>query len=209
MDDVSEESCGLQVWLEKLQATDDVAFDEIRGEIIRHSCDRLEKLARTMLRNYPRLRRWEQTSDVLQNALLRLHQALVTIRPTGAHQFFGLAAMQIRRELIDMTRHHFGPEGAAAKHQTDAVQLFSGGPSTIDKQPDAHGEPTSLEEWTSFHEAAQQLPDAEREVFDLYWYEGLDQKTVATLLNVSDRTVKNRWRSAKLSIRDKLANGEG
>ncbi|WP_010585756.1 RNA polymerase sigma factor [Schlesneria paludicola] len=204
MHDAADESHALQAWLEKLQATDGVALDEVRSEIIRHSCDRLEKLTRTMLRNYPRLRRWEQTGDVLQNALLRLHQALVTIRPSGAQQFFGLAAMQIRRELIDMTRHHFGPEGAAAKHQTDSVQLMSGGDSILDGHPDVQSEPSSLEEWTAFHEAVQRLPDPEREVFDLYWYEGFDQKTIARLLNVTDRTVKNRWRSAKLAIRDGL-----
>ena len=201
MDESDKSTEQLQTWIDRLHSTDQADFDRVRGEIIRHASDRLENLARTMLRNYPRLRRWEQTGDVLQNALLRLHQALATIRPDSARQFFGLAATQIRRELIDLTRHHFGPEGAAARHHTDGVDLASGDRATIANAASEHSEPSSLVEWTEFHEAVQRLPDAEREVFDLYWYEGLDQKGVASLLGITDRTVKNRWRSAKLLLR--------
>ena len=42
------------------------------------------------------------------------------------------------------------------------------------------------------------LPDAEREVFDLLWYEGLTQVEAANVLGVTERTIKNRWRNAKL-----------
>jgi DNA-directed RNA polymerase specialized sigma24 family protein len=65
--------------------------------------------------------------------------------------------------------------------------------------------PASLTEWTAFHEAVQRLPDDERDVFDLHWYQGLDQKVVAGILGVTDRTVKNRWRNAKLRLRQMLA----
>ena len=204
--DGDDRNSTLQEWIERLHATDAAALDEVRHEIIKHASDRLEKLVRRMLRNYARLRRWEQTGDVLQNALLRLHHALSTIRPVSAREFFGLAATQIRRELIDLTRHHFGPEGAAANHHTDDVRIATEGGSTVDRQADVRNEPSSLAEWTEFHEAVQRLPDAERNVFDLYWYEGLDQKTVASLLHVTDRTVKNRWRRAKLLIREMLSD---
>ena len=78
------------------------------------SASDLERLTRRMLKDYARLRRWEQTGDVLQNALLRLHRALASERPRSVRAFLALAATQIRRELIDLSRHHFGPEGQAA-----------------------------------------------------------------------------------------------
>jgi RNA polymerase sigma factor (sigma-70 family) len=208
MNDVAGNTAALKAWIEKLRASDPTAFDQVRHEVINHAGGRLEKLVRKMLKDYPRLRRWEQTSDILQNSLLRLHQALVTIRPESLSQFFGLAATQIRRELIDLSRHHFGPEGEAAHHHTDLVDPASDRQSSIEREPDRQSEPSSLEEWTEFHEAVQRLPDAEKAVFELYWYEGLDQKTIAGLLNVTDRTVKNRWRSAKLLIRDMLADDQ-
>ncbi len=196
----------LQSWLEQLKSADGARADEARRAVINHAGERLEKLARKMLTNYPRLRRWEQTGDVLQNALLRLHRSLSTIRPDSVRQFYGLAATMIRRELIDMTRHHFGPAGAAASHHTDGPNKESDGVSAVERLHDSRNEPSSLAEWTEFHDAVERLPEPEREVFDLYWYEGLDQKTIASILNITDRTVKNRWRNAKLLLQSLLAD---
>jgi RNA polymerase sigma factor (sigma-70 family) len=63
---------------------------------------------------------------------------------------------------------------------------------------------TNLDRWTLFHEAIGHLPEEEREVFHLVWYLGADQKTIATLLNCSERTVKYRWRSAREAVRAEL-----
>ena len=52
-----------------------------------------------------------------------------------------------------------------------------------------------------------QLPDEEREVFDLIFYQELSQADAAELLDVSVRTVKRRWRSAKLLLHD-VMDGE-
>lgn len=48
------------------------------------------------------------------------------------------------------------------------------------------------------------LPEEEREIFDLLWYQGLTQAEAANLLNISDRTVKRRWQSARLLLHDRL-----
>ncbi|HEV3344554.1 MAG TPA: sigma-70 family RNA polymerase sigma factor [Pirellulales bacterium] len=206
MEDALDDTAGLERSLHQLKASEGEAFDQARDTVIEHASSRLERLVHRMLRNYPRLRRWEETGDVLQNAVLRLHRSLATVRPESARQFYGLAAAQIRRELIDLTRHHFGPRGEAAKHHTDGPQ--AGDDGLVANQPDLSGEPASLAEWTEFHEAVRRLPEAEREVFELHWYEGLDQKKVAAILGVSDRTIKNRWRNAKLSLRRMLTGDD-
>jgi DNA-directed RNA polymerase specialized sigma24 family protein len=61
-----------------------------------------------------------------------------------------------------------------------------------------------LERWSLFHEAIDGLPPALREVFDLVWYVGADQKTIAGLLGCSERTVKSRWRDARVAVRAAL-----
>ncbi len=55
-----------------------------------------------MLRDYPRVKRWEDSDDVLQNALIRLLQALAAVKISTAKDFYALAALQIRRELLDL-----------------------------------------------------------------------------------------------------------
>jgi hypothetical protein len=69
-----------------------------------------------MLRNYPRLRRWEQTDDVFQTAALSLFRSLTKVKPKTTREFFGLAVTKFRHTLIDRARHHFGPHGQAAHH---------------------------------------------------------------------------------------------
>jgi RNA polymerase sigma-70 factor (ECF subfamily) len=196
----------LQRWLEQMRQNDEAVFHEARSQAISHTAGRLEELTRRMLRHFPRLRRWEQTGDVLQNAVLRLHRSLAAIRPESARQFYGLAATQIRRELLDLSRHHFGPQGAAAHHHTDGADNVEGTDDRIAATEAPTGEPATLAGWTEFHEKVQSLPDSDREIFDLLWYEGLSQEEAATLLSVTVRTIKNRWRNAKLTLRQFLDN---
>jgi RNA polymerase sigma factor (sigma-70 family) len=173
-----------------------------RDEIIAHVCDRLRGLTRKMLRDDVKVRRWEQTDDVLQNALLRLHRSLAQVRPTSAEQFYGLAATQIRRELIDLARHHFGPRGVSAKHQTDHS---IGDRRSLHDYPGHVSEPQDIDAWTRFHEEVERLPHDERRAFDLLWYEGMSQPEAAQILDVSLKTVKRRWQSAKILLRERLA----
>jgi RNA polymerase sigma-70 factor (ECF subfamily) len=188
----------LQRLLDCLQRGDETA----RDALIRHSCDRLLRLTRKMLRGFPRLRRWEQTDDVLQNALLKLHTSLSEVRPASVSHFLGLAATQVRRSLIDLARHHFRAEGDAAHHETDNSRCERGG--LIKNQPDRSSQPQTLGQWSNFHEHIESLPVQEREVFNLLWYQGLEQAEAANVLGVDVRTIRRRWRSARRMICDAM-----
>lgn len=169
-------------------------------ELVAKAAQRLTKLTRKMLQNYPRLRRWEQTDDVFQNAVIRLHRSLSEVKPETVPQFFGLATTQIRRTLIDLARHHFGPEGIGAKHQSDGGRSASGGAQHAERATDRSEEPGSLEAWASFHETIETLPVDEREAFQLVWYGGMTQREVADALKVSERTIIRRLNHARLLI---------
>ena len=86
----------------QLQALLDQGNDQAYEELLGLASVRLQKLARKMLRDFPKLRRWEQTDDIFQSAALRLHRSLSEVKPESVRQFFGLAATQIRRTLIDL-----------------------------------------------------------------------------------------------------------
>jgi RNA polymerase sigma-70 factor (ECF subfamily) len=186
--------------LDRLRAGDGSA----RDRLIALAQSRFVALARARLRRYPHVRRWEQTDDLLQAALMRLHRSLAEVRPEGVPHFDNLAASQIRRELIDLARHYYGPEGLGANHHPDGAD--SG--SRLDQVPESSGRPESLEAWAAFHEAVERLPEEERQVVDLLWYRGLTHAQAAEALGVATKTVQRRWASARLMIRDALG-GEG
>lgn len=170
---------------------------EARCRVIEHACDRVRTLTRKMLRAYPKVRRWSETDDVLQNALLRLHRSLAEVRPESARQFYGLAATQIRRELLDLAKHFHGARGVGANHHSD-------GGASADRASGDPLEPETLEAWARFHEQVESLPDDEREVVQLIWYEGLRQPEAAAVLGVSLATLKRRWQAARLRLSELL-----
>jgi len=186
-----------QILLNLAAKGDERAYEDLVARV----SERLVRLTRKMLRNYPHLRRWEQTDDVFQNAAIRLHRSLKKVQPDSVRAFFGLAAVEIRRTLIDLIRHHFGPEGAAGKYESDVNRASEDrSRGILHNEPDQHDDPHSLEAWSRFHEAVERLPDDEREVMHLIWYGGMKQAEAASLLGVSVPTVKRRWYRARLQL---------
>ncbi len=171
-----------------------------RDRLIALAQGRFVALARAMLRRYPQVRRWEQTDDLLQAALMRLHRSLAQVRLEGVKHFDNLAAAQIRRELIDLARHYHGPEGLGANHHTDGAEPDG----RLARIADPSGRPETLQEWAAFHEAVDRLPEEERQIIGLLWYGGLSHAQAAEALGVSTKTVQRRWTSARLMIRDAL-----
>lgn len=190
----------LRALIDRALNGNDVAYDDL----LNHACDRLRQLTRKMLHGYPQLRRWEQTDDVLQNSMIRLHRALADVRLESVRHFFRLAASVVRRELIDLARHHLGPEGAGAHHHTDGQPADdAGGSLHVDAM-----EPYDLSSWTEFHLEVENLPDDEQEVVSLLFYEGLTQEEAAKVLSISLRTLKRRWQAAKLRLSEVLHGDE-
>ncbi|MEW4564430.1 sigma-70 family RNA polymerase sigma factor [Bremerella sp. JC770] len=191
--------------IQRLNEGDEAAANDLFNA----TAERLLRLTRNMLKGFPNVARWEQTDDVFQNASLRFYQALRETQLTDARHYFRLAALQIRRELIDMARHYQGPQGMGSNHQTQLAD-----PQDAEKpQPYEHAEVTNdpghLAEWQEFHSRVEQLPVDEKDVFDLLWYHDLSQEQAAEVLQTSVRTVRRRWRSARLMLHDVLMGTGG
>ena len=118
------------------------------------------------------------------------------------------AAREIRCELIDLARHHFGPAGAGANQVEQRAPTDSSASAPGRQDPsDPSLDPQSLAWWTEFHNKIEKLPVEERVTFDLLWYHAMTQEEAAVVLNTSLATLKRRWVAARLRLQDWLGEG--
>jgi RNA polymerase sigma factor (sigma-70 family) len=183
----------LHACIDRLRVGDRAAADELLRAV---GC-RLERLAHAMLQRFPNVKRWADTDDVLQGASLRLLRTLEKLRPESTRDFFNLAAVHVRRELLDLARHFGGREGLGANHASVAPGA-AGHPA--DLAPARADDFDDLDRWAAFHAAVEQLPVEQREVVGLVFYHGWTQEQIAELLGVTDRTVRRYWQTACLAL---------
>jgi DNA-directed RNA polymerase specialized sigma24 family protein len=146
LDDHQLHTTSLLDMLTRYRDGDTAALDAL----LRRIGERLERLASRMLRRYPVVREREQTDDVLNNALVRLTRALREVRPSSTAGFFGLAAEQIRRELLDLARYH--------RRRAGVQQPFVDAEGQLDLVDPNIPDPRDLDRWLSLHEAVERLP---------------------------------------------------
>jgi RNA polymerase sigma factor (sigma-70 family) len=156
----------------------------------------LTVLARRMLHGYPALGIRVEADDIRQDAELRLWFVLREARPATFPEFMALAAIQVRRALIDASRYHFGRSGAGKRRPTARC-----GHNAPVEPADSEQDFEKLAWWPAFHHAVGALPDDERHVANLHWYHALTHAQTADLLEVSLKTVKRRWNRARALLR--------
>ena len=149
-----------------LNAAADGSQSDAFDGVIERTANRLFQLSRRMLGLNPRIHRWEETDDVFQDSVIRLCRSLRAAKPKSTEEYFGLAALQIRRTLIDLARHHFGPHGNSGRHRSDPMMRAGNQAVLLDDS----NEPQTLAQWSAFHSAVDQLPEDERAVFDAVFY---------------------------------------
>jgi RNA polymerase sigma-70 factor (ECF subfamily) len=198
MADSEFQTSEMRVLINRLHAGEKAARDELLMRVMH----RLELLARRMLKQFPAVRRWEETGDVLQDALLRLLRGLETKTPESTRDFFNLAANRIRSSLLDLARKHGGPHGLGP----NIVLPGSGGKdvSTPPEPSDAGPSADELERWCHFHEAVEKLPAEEREVVGLHFYHGWSFVEIAELFQIDERSARRRWQRACVKLHELL-----
>ena len=177
--------------------------DSAADELLRIATERFRVVAsRTMFR-FPAVRRWEDTGDIMQESMLKLHAALVkselAARPESEVHFYRLVALQIRRVVIQCHRRHRGPRGFAANHDTAAhcvVHPLDGACNEV--------ESPSLDEWALLHATIEALPALHKEAWDLRWYGGKTAEETAKIWKISIGSARRRWRQAQIAIAERL-----
>ena len=181
-------------------------LDELGGDspaepIVRALLDRavrrLHLLCATLLnRSYPRLARppLNLHADELLGAVTeRLLKALREARPRNVRQLFALANQHMRWELNDLARR-LDEQPAAAELSEGLVPAPASSVSGL--SPDG----------LRMLRAIEDLPEDEREVFDLVRIQGMTQAEAAQLLGVSAVTVRRRLSRGLSILAEQLAD---
>ena len=166
---------------------DELAQDSPAEPVVRALLDRavrrLHLLCATLLyRSYPRLTQPPlnlQADELLGAVTERLLKALRAARPGNVRQFFGLANQHMRWELNDLARR--------LDEQPAAVELSEG----LVPAPASSGSGLSPD-GRRMLAVIGDLPEDEREAFDLVRVQGMTQVDAAQILGVSTATVKRR-----------------
>jgi RNA polymerase sigma-70 factor (ECF subfamily) len=162
--------------------------DSARWELIGHAYERLRLLARKLLhQDFPRLDDRHETGSVLHEAVLRLRHALEQARPATVQGFFALASKKTREVLLDLARRERPAPAAPPAEAADPMD-----------------DPARLAQWTEFHRKVDELPEAERRVVDLYWYQGVTQAEVGRALGLTQKEVSRLWLKATGKLPDCL-----
>ena len=180
---------------------DELAGDAPAGPVVRAVLDRavrrLYQLCAALLhRSYPRLTRPPlglQADELLGAVVERLLKALREARPATARQFFALACRHMRWELGDMARR-LDKQPAAEELRAEEVPA----PARSDSGLTPAGR--------RMLEAIANLPDREREAFDLVRIQGLTQVEAAEVLGVSAMTVNRRLNRGLQLLVEKLGD---
>lgn len=181
---------------------------EARDELIAHTQQRLRTLAHGLLAR-DRVHRWEQTDDLLQQALLRIHEELQHVQPATVAQFLRFGAFHLRRELMRLARRHFGPEGQGAHHASDGLRRSRGQAQlAADPATQPLAACSKAEELQRLSEAIEALPAELQEMIEMMWLQGLSRAETAEALGVDVRTVHRRWIRARLKLAQALDGHE-
>lgn len=186
----------VQSLLNRIREGDQFSIQTLLSETL----ERLRALAKKIAGNIPQVKYFEQTDDLLQNSLIRLWKAFEKHQPPTPLDYYRLASAIMRRELVDMSRHYFGARGIGANVARASNPLDSQAASPIDLKGDETSEPQKLGRWTEFHEYVEGLNDDDRTLFDLLWYQGLTLEAAAQILGSSERTIRRRWKAARLLL---------
>ena len=180
---------------------DQLAEDSVSEPIIRalleRAVRRLHVLCATLLhRSYPRLTQPPlnlQAEELLSAVTERLLKAMRAVRPAGVRQFFALANQHMRWELNDLARR--------LDEQPREVELREG----LVPAPSSSGSGLTPD-GRRMLEAIGELPEDEREAFDLVRVQGMTYAESAEVLGVAAVTVKRRLNRGLRILAEKLSD---
>jgi len=176
----------------------DAPADPIVRALLACAVDRLHLICATLLfRSYPRLTQPPlnlQADEMLSSVVERLLKAMRKVHPQTVRQFFALANQHMRWELNDLARR--------LDNEVRQVELRE---SVVGAPADSVGSqisPTTRR----ILDVIENLPEDEREVFDLVRVQGMTRPEAAEVLGVSPKTVQRRLNRGLLTLSEKLAD---
>ncbi len=172
-------------WSRRLNASEEQAFTELFD----HTYDSLSAYLRQFIFDA------DAAADVLQDMYVKLWQIRDTIDPEKSLR--ALMYQMVRNQALNYLRS-----------QKDRNISLDSIPQEAHMEEPDHPEPdeqnytgllhTKIQEWI------QQLPDRQREAFELSRYEGMSHEEIAQVMELQPRTVNNHIVLALNTLRDRL-----
>lgn len=136
--------------------------------------------------------RQDVARELVQETFLQVHRARADYDPSRPlRPWVTTVAMNVRRDYLRRIQRR--PEGALADGR--------------EADPAAVGaDPLAAAEARSVREVVAQLPDNQRVVIELHWFEGLSFSEVASVLGMNGSAVKVRAHRAYKRLRELLAD---
>jgi RNA polymerase sigma factor (sigma-70 family) len=160
--------------------------------------DRLHLICSTLLyRSYPRLTKPPlnlQVNEMLSSVVERLLKAMRQVHPPTVRQFFALANQHMRWELNDLARRLDNEA-----RQVELRESLVGAPA---QSSESRLSPNTCR----ILQLIENLPEDEREVFDLVRIQGMTQPAAAEVLGVSPKTVQRRLNRCLMTLSEKLGD---
>jgi RNA polymerase sigma factor (sigma-70 family) len=180
----ADSSTELQQLIDRVPSGDSA----VRRELLARSFDRLRRLTAKMLgESFPRLQAGHDLDSVVNETWIRLVRALDQTSPATVQEFFSLAAHKIRQVLLDMARQQTRLD---RRNERELMTDDSAGDSAL--QQDTRN-PLQLSMWTEFHNRVPNLPDDERQMFEMHYYLEVPQVEIARLMNITPRQASRLW----------------
>ncbi|MBN8489475.1 MAG: sigma-70 family RNA polymerase sigma factor, partial [Burkholderiales bacterium] len=154
----------------------------------------LRRLARSRLRRSEGVTLLDTTS-LVHEAWLRLRGLDAAGLPGGEGQFLAYASRVMRLVVIDFVRQrHAERRGGDQLHITLSTEV-------------ADGLAVSDEQVLDIHEALEALAQVDERlvrIVEMRCFGGLDERSIAQALGVTDRTVRRDWHKARLLLKAQL-----
>ena len=173
-------------------------------ELLARAVDRLHLLcARLLQRSYPRLTRGPlnlRPEELLSAVVERLLKAMRQVRPGTVRQFFALVNQHMRWELNDLARRLDEQASAAELRES---RLPAPAPPDSDTAPSSQAAGAGLARILA---AIEDLPDNEREAFNLVRIQGMTWPEAAQVAGVSVKTIQRRLNRSLALLGERLGD---
>lgn len=175
----------VQAWLDRHRAGDRPSLDDLC-----RLCEyRVRQLVRPRLRTFPLVVQDSQTTDVVNETLLRMLAALGRdVCPLTILDLERFLACIVRRVLLDMHK--------AVRRRRRRFAELGDEPIPVPDDDD----PVDTDRMVDFHEYVEALPPAEQALFDVFYYQGKSKDEAARLLGLPPSTVQAHWAKARFRL---------
>lgn len=182
--------------LGRWEAGDREALDEIMPRVV----DRFREMARALMLHEASGHTLQPTA--LVNELYLHLRSRRQVRWLNVEQFLGYCARVLRRVLVDYSRRRH----ASKRDRALTVALEGLGDLPTPSYGRAVGRPTDLLALQSALDRLQRRDPRQAQVVELRLLLGLTEQEVGDLLDLSPRTVRREWKTARLWLKRALAS---